>query len=156
MKGILRAVAGREEKMFSDFDRKSLSCTRTNPNVCFCILFCPGNWSGSFRLNDFDGWQEKGLNFPLRFVFYFGSPSTFTESFSFFLTFVKLLKHLSTFISEQFWLKCRLTSRADNCREWVTSRFNNNFNYYSSAKVLQSLHCYSHWIDNSAARLPAL
>ena len=29
--------------------------------VLFCILFCPSNWSGSFRLNDFDGWQEKGF-----------------------------------------------------------------------------------------------
>lgn len=27
----------------------------------FCILFHPGNWSGSFWLNDFDGWQEKGF-----------------------------------------------------------------------------------------------
>lgn len=28
------------------------------------FYFVPGNWSGSFRLNDFDRWQEKGSTSP--------------------------------------------------------------------------------------------
>lgn len=77
-------------KQIAGSDRKSLSCYDDNNNILtipFCIFISvPGNWSGSFRLNDFDGWQEKGSSF--------GSEETLRKTF-FLCRHLSNSKHLS-------------------------------------------------------------
>lgn len=59
--------------------------------IFFAFLFRPSNWSGSFRLNDFDGWQEKGFRIFYSFDSCLASESkaTFEKFFFGTLTFVK-------------------------------------------------------------------
>lgn len=64
---------------------------RHNILTFLAFYFVPGNWSGSFRLNDFDGWQE-GKRF---------------ESFSFARDLRRLRKsfRVSTFVNCEVTLK---------------------------------------------------
>lgn len=59
---------GREKETFLVLTENRYHTYDNNNILTFlAFLFRSGNWSGSFRLNDFDGWHEKGSNFPFYF-----------------------------------------------------------------------------------------
>lgn len=88
--------AKRENLFLPRWKRKLLVLTENRYHVqqqhfSISCIFVPSQhyWSGNFRLNDFDGWQEKGSNFSFCF------PDLRILWKSFLLTFVKKkLKHL--------------------------------------------------------------